>query len=62
MMGEWWRVKSVRDVLWIIRHLLHGDWYCGIHTGGDKFSAGRDWYDGWWYYLNLWPFWVNVHY
>jgi len=52
----------LRGAYWVIRHLVQGEWYCGIYSGGDRFSIGRGWYDGMWYYLNLWPFWVNVHY
>jgi len=72
-----WYVKAPRYWLVILRYrlramkrpgphsslwyILHGKWYCGMHTGGDKWSVGRTFYDGYWYYLNFWPFWINVH-
>ena len=51
--------KKKHGSLW---YILHGEWYFGLHSGGDKWSVGRMFYDGYWYYLNFWPFWVNVHY
>ncbi|SIO37020.1 hypothetical protein SAMN05444166_4159 [Singulisphaera sp. GP187] len=54
------RLRSMRhDVRWAICDLRNSHWHYGFQWP-PKFAIGRMYYDGWWYYLHLGPFWVNA--
>ena len=42
--------------------LRHGHWHCGCEfwEGKPMLGVGRLYYDWWWYYLHIGPFWVSV--
>lgn len=53
---ESWSLRAV----W--RDLRIGHWHCGceFYEGKPMLAAGRLYYDWWWYYLHVGPFWVSV--
>lgn len=49
-----------------VLHIIHGDRHFGLQSRWKnahyKFFIHRTYYDGWWYGLNVWPFWIAIHY
>ena len=47
------------EIRGIFSDLRQGYWSCGFQWP-PKFMVGRIYYDWWWYYLHLGPFWIGV--
>lgn len=53
-------IKSFfREIYWAVVDLRQ-DYWTGGFQWRPKFSIGRLYYDGWWYYLHLGFFWVGT--
>lgn len=54
--------RWTRELAGVYEDFRIGYWEWGYDSSPDKsqFSMGRIFYDWWWYYLNVWRFYITI--